>query len=146
MKLAKGGFIIRAGRSGLKGASQGVRDVLALQSIFGAVICFTFALFSKGQGFSALCGALCIILPNILLGFVFSLVGKEGLVVVFSAIKVALIATLLAMCFIFFCHQNRRFLRGDGGSLPGPHLLWLAWPAKVLMIAKKVNRRFEGSI
>ena len=39
--------------------------------------------------------------------------------------------------FYFFCHQNRRFLRGDGGSLPGPHLLWLARLAKVLMIAIK---------
>ena len=39
--------------------------------------------------------------------------------------------------FYFFCHQNRGFLRGDGGSLPGPHLLWLAWPAKVLLTAKK---------
>ena len=48
--------------------------------------------------------------------------------------------------FYFFCHQNRRFLRGNGGSQPGSHLLWLAWPAKVLMIAKKVNKRFEGSI
>ena len=48
--------------------------------------------------------------------------------------------------FYFFCDQNRRFLRGDGGSLPGPHFRWLAWPAKVLMIAKKVNKRFEGSI
>ena len=41
--------------------------------------------------------------------------------------------------FYFFCHQNRRFLRGDGGSQPGPNLLWLAGPAKVLMIAKKVT-------
>ena len=48
--------------------------------------------------------------------------------------------------FYFFCHQNRRFLCGDGGSLPGPHPLWPAWPAKALMIAKKVNKRFEGSI
>ena len=37
--------------------------------------------------------------------------------------------------FYFFCDQNRGFLRGDGGSLPGPHLLWLAGPTKVLMIA-----------
>ena len=40
--------------------------------------------------------------------------------------------------FCFFCHQNRRFLRGDGGSLSGSHLLWFAWPAKVLMITKKL--------
>ena len=37
--------------------------------------------------------------------------------------------------FYFFCDQNRRVLRGDGGSLPGPHLLWLAGPTEVLMIA-----------
>ena len=53
---------------------------------------------------------------------------------------------LIGGVFYFFCHQNRRFLRRDGGSLPGPHLLWPAWPAKALMIAKKVNKRFEGSI
>ena len=39
--------------------------------------------------------------------------------------------------FYFFCDQNRRFLRGDGGSLPGPHLLWLTRLAEVLMIAIK---------
>ena len=44
---------------------------------------------------------------------------------------------LIGDVFYFFCHQNRRFLCGDGGSLPGPHLLWLAWPAKVLLTAKK---------
>ncbi len=27
--------------------------------------------------------------------------------------------------FCFFCNQNRRFLRGDGGILFGPHPLWL---------------------
>ena len=53
---------------------------------------------------------------------------------------------LIGNVFYFFCHQNRRVLRGDGGSQPGPHLLWLAWPAKVLMIAKKVNERFEVSV
>ena len=53
---------------------------------------------------------------------------------------------LIGGVFYFFCHQNRRFLRGDGGSLSGSHLLWFAWPAKVLMITKKVNKRFEGSI
>jgi hypothetical protein len=37
----------------------------------------------------------------------------------------------------FFCDQNRRVLRGDGGSLSGPHLLRLAGPAKDLMIAIK---------
>ena len=37
--------------------------------------------------------------------------------------------------FCFFCDQNRSFFRGDGGSLPGPHLLRLAGPGKVLMIA-----------
>ena len=39
--------------------------------------------------------------------------------------------------FYFFCDQNRRFLRGDGGSLPGHHPLWLTRPAEVLMIAIK---------
>ena len=48
--------------------------------------------------------------------------------------------------FHFFCYQSRRFLRGDGVSLPGSHLPWLAWPAKVLMITKKGNKRFEGTI
>ena len=39
--------------------------------------------------------------------------------------------------FHFFCDQNRRFLRGDGGSLPGPHSLWLTRFAEVVMIATK---------
>ena len=39
--------------------------------------------------------------------------------------------------FYFFCDQIRRVLRGDGGSLPGSHLLWLTRPAEVLMIATK---------
>ena len=39
--------------------------------------------------------------------------------------------------FYFFCDQNRRFLCGDGGNLPGPGLLWLARLAEVLMIAIK---------
>ena len=39
--------------------------------------------------------------------------------------------------FYFFCDQNRRFLRGDGGSLLGPHPLWLTRLAEVLMIAIK---------
>ena len=37
--------------------------------------------------------------------------------------------------FYFFCDQNRRLLRGDGGSLPGPHPLWLTRLAEALMIA-----------
>ena len=37
----------------------------------------------------------------------------------------------------FFCDQNRRFLRGDGGSLLGPDLLWLTRLAEVLMIEIK---------
>ena len=37
--------------------------------------------------------------------------------------------------FYFFCDQNRRFLHGDGGSLPGPHPLWLTRLAEALMIA-----------
>ena len=39
--------------------------------------------------------------------------------------------------FYFFCDQNRRFLCGDGGSMPGPHPLWLTSSAKVLMIVVK---------
>ena len=39
--------------------------------------------------------------------------------------------------FYFFYDQNRRVLRGDGGSLPGPHPLWLTRLAGVLMIAIK---------
>ena len=39
--------------------------------------------------------------------------------------------------FYFFCDQNRRFLRGDGGSLPGHHPLRLTRLAEVLMIAIK---------
>ena len=89
-----------------------MRNVLVAQIVFGAVICFTFALFSKGQGFSALCGALCVILPNILLGFGFSFVRREGLIVLFSAIKMALISALLAMCFIFFVIKIEGLLAG----------------------------------
>ena len=37
--------------------------------------------------------------------------------------------------FYFFCDQNRRFLRRDGGSLLSSHFLWLAGFTKVLMIA-----------
>ena len=37
----------------------------------------------------------------------------------------------------FFCHKNRRFPLGVGGSLSGPRLLWLAWLAKALLAAKK---------
>ena len=39
--------------------------------------------------------------------------------------------------FYFFCDQNRRFLRGDGGSLLGLHPLWLTRLAEDLMIAIK---------
>ena len=39
--------------------------------------------------------------------------------------------------FYFFCNQNRRFLRGDGGSLPVAHFLWLDKPAEVFMVAIK---------
>ena len=39
--------------------------------------------------------------------------------------------------FCFFCDQNRRSLRGDGGSLSGPHPVWLTGLAEVLMIAIK---------
>ena len=60
--------------------------------------------------------------------------------------KVGFDCDVIGDVLYFFCHQNRRFLCGDGGSLLGPHLLWLAWPAKVLMIAKKGEKRFEGTI
>ena len=39
--------------------------------------------------------------------------------------------------FYFFCDKNRRFLCGDGGSLSGPHSLWLTRLTRVLMIAIK---------
>ena len=97
-----------------------MRDVLVTQIIFGAVICFTFALFSKGQGFSALCGALCVILPNMLLGLVFSFVRREGLIVLFSTIKVALVSTLLAMCLIFFVIKIEGFLLGLAAACLAP--------------------------
>ena len=89
-----------------------MRDVLVTQTIFGAVICFTFALFSIGHVFSALCGALCVILPNILLGFGFFFVRREGLVILLSAVKLAAIATLLTMCFIFFVIKIEGFFAG----------------------------------
>jgi len=108
-----------------------VRDVLAAQIIFGAIVCFTFAIFSKGQGFSALCGALCVILPNILLGFGFSFVRKEGLVVLFSAIKVALIATLLAMCFIFFVIKIEGFFVGMAAACLAPIFSGLLGPPRL---------------
>ena len=44
---------------------------------------------------------------------------------------------LIGDVFYFFCDQNRRFFRGDGGSLPGPHLFWFTRLAEVLMIAIK---------
>ena len=44
---------------------------------------------------------------------------------------------LIGDVFYFFCHQNRGSLCGDDSSLPGPNLLWLAWPAKALLAAKK---------
>ena len=53
---------------------------------------------------------------------------------------------LIGNVFYFLCHRNRRFLCGDGVSLPVPHPTWLASPAKVLMITKKGNKRFEGTI
>ena len=39
--------------------------------------------------------------------------------------------------FYFFCDEYRRVLRGDVGSLLGPHLLWFTSPAEALMIAIK---------
>ena len=53
---------------------------------------------------------------------------------------------LIGVVFYFFCHQNRRFLRWDGVSLLGPYLARLAWPAKIFMITRKDNKRFEGTI
>jgi hypothetical protein len=99
-----------------------VRDVLVTQTIFGAAICLTFALFSKCQGFSALCGALCVILPNILLGLGFSLVRREGLIVLLSVTKLALMATLLAMCFIFFVIKIEGFFAGMAAAYLAPIL------------------------
>ena len=99
-----------------------MKEVLVTQIIFGAVVCFTFALFSKGQGFSALCGALCVILPNILLGLGFSFVRREGLIVVFSAMKAALIAALLAACFIFFVIKIEGFFVGMASAFLAPIL------------------------
>ncbi len=104
--------------------------MLVTQIIFGAVICFTFALFSKGQGFSALCGALCVILPNILLGLGFSFVRKEGLIVLFSAIKLALIAALLAMCFIFFVIKIEGLFVGMVSACMAPALTGLFGPPR----------------
>ena len=107
-----------------------MRDVLVTQIIFGAIICFTFALFSKGQGFSALCGALCVILPNILMGLGFFFVRRDGLVVLLSAIKLALIAALLAMCFIFFVIKIEGFLAGMVAACLAPILSGLLGPTR----------------
>ena len=107
-----------------------MRDVLFAQIIFGAVICFTFALFSKGQGFSAMCGALCVILPNICLGLGFSFIRREGLIVIFSAIKVALIATLLAMCFILFVIKVEGFFVGMAAACLAPIFYGLLGPPR----------------
>ena len=108
-----------------------MRDVLGAQIIFGAVICFTFALFSKGQGFSALCGALCVILPNVLVGLGFSFVRREGLVVLLSAIKVALVAALLAICFIFFVIKIEGFFAGMAAAYLAPILSGLRGSPKL---------------
>ncbi len=99
-----------------------MRDVLVTQIIFGAAICFIVALFSKGQGFSALCGALCVILPNILLGLGFIFVRREGLIFLLSAIKVALMATLFAVCVIFFAIKIEGFFAGMAVALLAPAL------------------------
>ena len=107
-----------------------MRDVLVAQIVFGAVICFTFALFSKGQGFSALCGALCVILPNILLGFGFSFARREGLIVLFSAMKVALIAALSAICFIFFVIKIEGFFVGMAAVCLAPIFSGLLGPPR----------------
>ena len=97
-----------------------MRDVIVTQIIFGAVICLAIALFSKGQGFSALCGALCVILPNLLLGLGFFFVRRDGLIVLLSAIKVAVAATLLAMCFILFVITIEGFLVGMAAAWLAP--------------------------
>ena len=107
-----------------------MRDVLVTQIIFGAAICFTFALFSKGQGFSALCGALCVILPNALLGLGFSFVKRGGLIVLFSAVKVALIATLLSMCFVFFVISIEGFFVGMAAASLAPIFSGLLGPPR----------------
>ena len=51
--------------------------------------------------------------------------------------KVGFDGDIIGDVFYFFCDQNRRFLRGDSGSLPGHHPLWLTRLAEVLMIAIK---------
>ena len=107
-----------------------MRDVIVTQIIFGAVICFTFALFSKGHFFSALCGALCVILPNILLGFGFFFLRGEGLVVLLSAIKVVLVAALSAICFIFFVIKIEGFLAGMVAVCLAPILSGLLSPPR----------------
>ena len=121
----------------VEGASPSVRGVLATQIIFGAVICFTFALFSKGQGFSALCGSLCVILPNILLGLVFSFVRREGLIVLSSAIKVALTASLLGMCSNFFVIKIEGFFVGMAAAYLAPIFVGLLGPARSLWLQKR---------
>ena len=114
------------------GTFSDVRDVLVTQITFGAIICFTFALFSKGQGFSAMCGALCVILPNILLGLGFFFVRREGVVVLFSVIKMALIAALLAMCFIFFVIKIEGFFAGMVVACLAPIFAGLRGPPRIL--------------
>ena len=108
-----------------------MRDVLVTQISFGAVICFTFALFSKGQGFSAMCGALCVILPNTLLGLGFSFVRRERLVILFSTIKVAFVATLLAMCFIFLVIKIEGFFVGMAAASLAPVFSGLLGPPRL---------------
>ena len=51
--------------------------------------------------------------------------------------KVGFDSDTIGDVFYFFCDQNRRFLYRDGGSLPGPHPLWLTRLSEVLMIAIK---------
>ena len=51
--------------------------------------------------------------------------------------KVGFVGATIGGVFYFFCDQNRRFFRGDGGSLPGPHLFWFTRLAEVLLIAIK---------
>ena len=65
-------------------------------------------------------GALCVILPNLLLGLGFVVAKKEGLVVLFSAIKLVLVATLLGMCFIFFVITIEGFLAGIAAASLAP--------------------------
>ena len=70
-------------------------------------------------------------------GLEFLLLKKGGANCFALSSKVGFDGDPIGDVFYFFCDQNRRFFRGDGGSLPGPHLFWFTRLAEVLMIAIK---------